>query len=226
MIEQKVLELSKKQPWNHLYKFPQGVHTIKEEWAGPGRNVNKWRRIEPIIDKLNPSGKTMLDVGCSDGYFSIMAAKKSMARVYGIDPDPVRIARASLAGDIYRLENIDFQASDLYDLKETEKFDIILALGLIHRVPDIDSCLNKLANLGTNVILEFKTLKGEKDECRYFGGETKSNKWNGLYYIPTKKYVINKMLSYGLSKYHIFEDASSALNFKRTIMLFTRGEVQ
>lgn len=221
-VKKMVKKFEKRGGWNHLYHFPCGTTTIKNPIHSPGFNTNKWSRLSPIIDTLSPQGKTLLDVGCSDGYFSIMSAQKDMLWVRGIDPDPDRIERANFAKDVYNLENVFFETYDLYDLNKSEPYDIVLGLGLIHRVPDIDSCLDTLSAIGRNVVLEFKTFNSEEDICRYHGGKTKSNKWNGLHYTPSKKYVIARMQNRGLSSYKIFEDSESRLNYKRTIILFTK----
>tara|TARA_R100000995_G_scaffold55826_3_gene27511 strand:+ start:1662 stop:2357 length:696 start_codon:yes stop_codon:yes gene_type:complete len=220
-IKEKVKKFKLEKSWNHLYEFPGGIKTVSNKVNSPGFNTNKWKRLDPIVESLSPKGKTMIDVGCSDGYFSIMSAKKEMSKVYGIDPDHTRIERANFAKDVYGLENTKFEVFDLYKLDEKNKFDIVLGLGLIHRVPNMDACLDKLAAIGKNIILEFKTLDSEESTYKYHGGNSKSNEWNGLHYTPTKKYVIDRMKKNGINGYHTYEDRKSGLNYKRTVMLFT-----
>ena len=142
--------------------------------------------------------------------------------VLGIDLDPLRVERSNFAKEIYDLKNIEFKVADLYELEDELKFDIVLGLGLIHRVPDIRLCLSQLASLGENIVLEFKTLNSSESRCEYHGGKTKSNKYNGLHYIPTKKYVIDSMLKYGFDEYDVIEDKNSGLNYKRTIIIFSK----
>ena len=227
-IQNKVEELKSlgNEEWNHLFEFPHNIKTISKINNSPGFNTNKWHRLKTIIEKLSPEGKTMLDVGCSDGYFSIMSAKKGLASVYGIDPDSTRIERANFAKEVYELSNVEFEVFDLYELDESKKFDIVLGLGLVHRVPNMDSCLDKLAAIGDNIILEFKTLVGEESTYKYHGGNTKSNEWNGLHYTPTKKYVIDRMADNGIKNHYVFEDRQSNLNYKRTIMLFAKEKIE
>ena len=194
-IREKLEQLKSGGDWNHLFNFPGNIRTIEASKVSlsPGFSVIKWKKIEPIINALAPEGKTMLDVGCSDGYFSIMCAEKNMLNVCGIDPDSDRIEKAIFAKDVYEIKNIEFKEYDLYKIDNNfPKFDIVLGLGLIHRVPDLELCLQKLALVGKNIILEFKYLDDNTSyDWHYHQGRTKSNKWNGLYYVPTKKYVIN-----------------------------------
>ncbi len=226
-IFKKVTELSKKGSWNHFYDFSNGVKTFDAPIKSPGYSPNKWARLKNIIDSLDPSGKTLIDVGCSDGFFSIMSARKNMSKVKGIDPDPLRIEKANFAKEVYDIKNVKFEVADLYKLPEgpDDQYDIVLGLGLLHRVPDLDKCIDKLCAIGKNIILEFKTLDEEEPKVVYHGGNSKSNEWNGLHYTPTKQYVIDRMASNGLPNFKTIEDNDSGLNYKRTIMLFSVEEV-
>ena len=225
-IKKRIGDLSEQEEWNHLYVFPGGIRTRDEDIESPGYNTHKWQRLKPVIEFLNPEGKTMLDVGCSDGYFSIMSANLGMKYVLGTDLDPLRVERSNFAKEVYNIKNVDFKLLDVYGLHPTPRFDIVLGLGLIHRVPDIDLCIKKLADIGENVIIEFKTLNSEEDICEYAGGKTKSNKYNGLHHIPTQKYVINKMKNHGFPNYYLIDDEYSTLKYKRTIALFSRSPVK
>ena len=167
-------------------------------------------------------GIKTFDVGCSDGYFSIMCAKKGMSHVKGVDPDALRIEKANFAKEVYDLKNVEFEVHDLYELPEDVEHDIVLGLGLLHRVPDLDGCIDKLAAIGKNIILEFKTLNQEGSTYKHHGGRSKTNKWNGLHCTPTKDYVINRMRSNGVGNHQIIDDVSSELNYKRTIILFSK----
>ena len=148
-----------------------------------------------------------------------------MNHVLGTDIDRLRIDRSNLAKQAYGLVNVEFRVQDLYDSPEDEKYDIVLALGLIHRVPDLSACLDKLAQIGNTLVLEFKTFNSEKEDIVYHGGKTKSNVYNALHYTPTKKYMIRNMSDRGFIEYKIFDDESSNLNYRRTIMVFSKEEL-
>ncbi len=223
-IESRVKELSKKEEWNHSYELPYDIRTRHTDVDSPGYNPNKWKRLEPILDSIGIENKSVLDIGCSDGYFSIECARKTSERVLGIDLDPFRIERANFINEIFGLSNVKFDVVDLYDIPE-DGFDVVLGLGLLHRVPDIDQCMKKIASIGRYALLEFKTLKGDSPLIEGGGGKTKSNQYNKLYSIPTQSYVINKMQEFGMSDYLIFGDFGS-LTYKRSIILFSRSRIE
>ncbi len=55
---------------------------INTEW----RSDWKWHRLQPHIDSLQ--NKTVLDVGCGNGYHCLRAYGEGAARVVGVDPSP------------------------------------------------------------------------------------------------------------------------------------------
>jgi len=223
-IQNKILEFSKEEDWNHQYIFQNGIKTRKTDINSPAYNLNKWARLDPIIERLEPVGKTVLDIGCSDGYYSIQCANKNMKHVVGIDPDPLRIKRANFAKDMLKVSNVEFKVEDLYKLKEDIQYDIILGLGLLHRIPNILECLEKMSKLSNLLILEFKTYNSINDICMSGGQEMKSNKYNKLHSIPTQTYVRKRMEELGY-KNNVFFNDSSHLRFKRTILVSSKKEV-
>lgn len=223
-IENRVRELSEKEDWNHSYELPYGIRTRRTDVDSPGYNPNKWERLLPILDSIGLNDKSVLDIGCSDGYFSIECARKTSESVLGIDLDPLRIERANFINEIFGLVNIKFGVVDLYDIPENN-FDIVLGLGLLHRVPDIDVCMKKIASIGQYALLEFKTLNEAAPILADGGGKTKSNQYNRLYSIPSQSYVISKMKEFGMPNYLLFDDRSSRLKYKRSIILFSKNGV-
>ena len=224
-ILKRVEEYSKDQEWNHFFIFPFGIETKKCETRSPGFNTNKWIRLEPILDRLNIKNKKILDVGCSDGYFSVQCAKKGAARVLGIDADELRIKRARFAKQVYELENVEFRNIDLYDEKlRSEKFNIVIGLGLLHRIPDIYSFLKIITDIGCVAILEFKAIRSYRAICKWGGGEVKSNKLNKLYFLPSVRFVMEILEEFGFNYHKVFKDRS-ALKYKRVILVSSRDEL-
>jgi cyclopropane fatty-acyl-phospholipid synthase-like methyltransferase len=225
-IQKRVEKLTEHGMWNCEYTFPYGIKTSTNpsHINSPGFNLNKWPRLKSILDDIGLDNKTIVDIGCGDGYYVIEAAKAGAKFCLGTDIDELRIKRGLLAKELLEVDNVDFKAVDLY--KDTlDKFDIVMGLGLLHRVPDIDKCIEKLASIGKYILLEFKTLDNPEPIKKNHGGKTKSNIYNGLWSTPTQSYIVTKMASFGFSNYKIYEDTKSGLNYKRTVMLFENEEI-
>ena len=74
-LRDKVLKLSEKGQWNCCFDFPFNIKTRTKHINSPGYNLNKWPRLSPILKNLLKNNKTVLDIGCGDGYYSIECAK-------------------------------------------------------------------------------------------------------------------------------------------------------
>ena len=100
-LEAKVTEYSKLEAWNHNYSFPFGINTNDKLKSSPGNNINKWKRLEKIFETINIKNKSIIDLGCSDGYYSNKCAELGAKNVLGIDLDNLRINRAIFASKIF-----------------------------------------------------------------------------------------------------------------------------
>ena len=91
LIKKNIKELSIDQPWNHNYNL-YGIYTNNNQKNSIGNNEIKWERIKKFVDFKD---KTVLDLACSDGYFSIQSLLNGSSNVKGIDLDNIRIKRAN-----------------------------------------------------------------------------------------------------------------------------------
>ena len=226
-IKKRVEELSTVQEWNHQYMLPFGIRTKKKDIESPGYNPNKWQRLLPIFASyIEDTIESCIDVGCSDGYYCIEGAKIfKNTHFTGLDLDPIRIERANFVKEVLEIDNVDFIHEDLYNLiSKNIQFDLVMGLGLLHRVPDLDKCIEDLAKTSKKyLILEFKSLGGEELTFLDHGGETKSNKLNGLYKTPTLNYVKEELRKLGFSCIYSTSEGSN-LKFPRTIMVGKKDE--
>lgn len=205
--------------WNHQYTFPNNIQTRKNNINSPAYNLNKWKRLKPIFDEIGVKNKTFLDVGCSDGYYSIELAKLGAKHVLGSDLDDLRIKRANFAKEVLNVNNVDFEVLDLYKIPENKFYDVTIGLGLLHRIPDMLPCLEKMSKISNTIIVEFKSYKNNEDTFLDHGGKSKSNSLNCLYKTPTILYVCNRLKELGNKKIKVYEDIDSHLNHPRTIIV-------
>tara|TARA_A100001515_G_scaffold75573_1_gene60114 strand:- start:462 stop:1148 length:687 start_codon:yes stop_codon:yes gene_type:complete len=208
--------------WNHQFCFPNDINTREKYIDSPGYNVNKWKRLLPIINALNPKDKTFLDIGCSDGFYSIEIAKMGAKSVTGTDLDELRIKRANFAKKVLGVKNVHFDMLDLYDTSNSDEYDVVIALGLLHRIPDMLTCLELMCKIGKTVLVEFKTYKSDDDVLYDHGGKTKSNDLNKLYKTPTIQYIMNRFYELGHKNIEVYEDVQSSLKYPRSIVVASK----
>jgi len=217
-LQIKVNELAEGGEWNCCYKFPHDISTRKTHINSLGYNLNKWKRLSPIINEIDLKDKTLIDIGCGDGYYAIECAKMGAKYVLGTDIDSLRIKRGILAKEVFNLSNIDFKCIDLYKDK-IEKFTVGMALGLLHRIPNIDECLEKLGTIADILVLEFKSYNTEKEVCLPLNSKSKSNEYNNLYSVPSVNYVKKVLKGFGFTLFSEYKDTTSSLNYKRPILV-------
>ena len=221
-LKKKVLELSKGDGmWNHYYNF-NGVES-RQITDQVGGNIKKWERMK-ILLKKNYKNKIILDVGCSDGFFSNQIAKMGAKKVYGIDSNKSRVERAKFASKILNIKSTNFYVKNFYDLKITKKkYDLILALGILHRVQDIYKFIEMCTKISHQVLFEFKTLDNEKPICEFIGTNKKTGMKSFFYFAPSINFVKKILVHLNFKKIDILEDNLSNLKYKRSIILASKN---
>lgn len=216
-IVKKIEFYSKKEKWNHRYIFQdQETRSVSENI---GDNEIKWKRISRILKNKDIKGKTILDIGCSDGYFSNKCAELGARKVLGLDFNRLRIKRAKFAAKTLNLNNSEFKYYDFYNLSNNKKFDVIMALGILHRVPEIYLFIKKISEITSKALIEFKTLDTEDEICKFVGETKQSGMNSSFYFAPSTNFLIKILKYHGFNKFEINKDTKSNLKFKRDIVL-------
>lgn len=76
-------------------------------------------------------GKRVVDIGCNFGTFSFMAAEKGARHVLGVDIDQRIIRGCEILKKLFRIENIDFVATDIRSLDRKQPFDMGMMIDFI-----------------------------------------------------------------------------------------------
>ncbi len=125
--------------WYHEFDFPGGF-SAKATTPDAGFHRKLWKFIEDELNKINFAGKTVLDIGCWDGYWSFYAERRGAAHVLATDDASQNWAGSkglALAKTLLnsRIETrLDVSIYDLTPIKD--RFDIILCLGVYYHLVD------------------------------------------------------------------------------------------
>jgi len=118
-------------PWFHNMNL-NGVQTAPEHFLGDYPAV-KWKRFAASLDQ-DLAGRSVLDIGCNAGFYSIEMKRRGAGRVVGIDSDEEYLAQARFAAEVNRLD-IAFHRLSVYDIGALgERFDIVLFLGVLYHL--------------------------------------------------------------------------------------------
>src|ERR1044071_3713104 len=119
-IGRRVAELG---DWFHNLDL-RGVKTAPNHFLGDYPEV-KWRRFAHAVP-TNLSGKSVLDVGCNAGFYSIEMKLRGAERVVGIDTDEKYLDQARFAARVNELE-IEFRNLSVYRIAVLRgRFDLVL----------------------------------------------------------------------------------------------------
>ncbi|RVD60182.1 TIGR04290 family methyltransferase [Mesorhizobium sp. M2D.F.Ca.ET.185.01.1.1] len=118
-------------PWFHNMELA-GVETAPDHFLG-NYPLIKWRKFADAIP-TDLSGKSVLDIGCNAGFYSIEMKKRGADRVLGIDFDQAYLAQARFAAEIADCD-IEFRELSVYDVASLgERFDIVLFMGVLYHL--------------------------------------------------------------------------------------------
>ena len=151
-IEQRIKELG---PWFHNMDL-QGVPTAPDHFLGD-YPAFKFRNFADALP-ADLHGKSVLDIGCNGGFYSIEMKRRGADRVLGIDFDEDYLAQARFAAEISELD-IEFRKLSVYKVAELhEKFDVVIFMGVLYHLRHPLLALDLLHEHVTRDLLLFQSL--------------------------------------------------------------------
>jgi tRNA (mo5U34)-methyltransferase len=127
-IQRRVHELG---DWFHNIDL-RGVKTAPHHFLGDYPAV-KWRRVADALP-ADLRGRTVLDIGCNAGFYSIEMKRRGAERVVGIDSDEDYLKQARFAAEVCGAD-LEFRELSVYDVAALgERFDIVLFLGVLYHL--------------------------------------------------------------------------------------------
>ena len=165
-IERHVRELGQ---WFHNIDL-RGVQTAPNHFLGDYPNI-KWRLFRHAVpERLD--GKTVLDVGCNAGFYSIEMKKRGAARVVAIDSDDVYLEQGRFAARISGYPDIEFRNLSVYDVAQLgESFDLVLFMGVLYHLRHPLLALDILHEHVVDDVLIFQSMQRGSKELMALDGD-------------------------------------------------------
>ena len=143
-------------PWFHNLDL-NGVPTAPEHFLGDYPAV-KWRRFADAIPR-DLTGKSVLDIGCNAGFYSMEMKRRGAARVLGIDFDEDYLRQARFAAEVNGLD-IEFRSLSVYDVGALgERFDVVLFLGVLYHLRHPLLALDLIRQHAMRELLVFQSMQ-------------------------------------------------------------------
>ncbi|MEH3047806.1 TIGR04290 family methyltransferase [Sphingomonas adhaesiva] len=121
-------------PWFHNIDLGDGVVTAPDHFLGdyPATKFGEFGGCLP--DDL--TGRTVLDIGCNAGFYSMEMKRRGAARVLGIDWDQRYLAQAQLAAEaLGYADSVEFRRLSVYDVAALgERFDLVIFMGVLYHL--------------------------------------------------------------------------------------------
>jgi tRNA (mo5U34)-methyltransferase len=119
-------------PWFHNINLG-GTWTAPDHFLGdyPGRKFQRFAQALPA----DLTGKSVLDIGCNAGFYSIEMKRRGAARVLGVDWDERYLAQARLAAEALAFDDVEFAKLSVYDVGSLgERFDVVIFMGVLYHL--------------------------------------------------------------------------------------------
>lgn len=125
--------------WYHEFDFPNGL-VARATTLDAEAHRRIWRFITSELDRIDFTGKSVLDLGCWDGYWSFYAERRGAEYVLATDDRSQNWAGS--AGVLLARELLDSSIDirldvSVYDAARVGRtFDIVLCLGIYYHLVD------------------------------------------------------------------------------------------
>ena len=166
-------------PWFHNIELPGGIATAPDHFLGDYPRF----KFETFADALpaDLTGKSVLDIGCNAGFYSVEMKRRGAARVIGIDADERYLDQARLVTEMLGFDGVEFHKLDVYDVGALgEKFDLVVFMGVLYHLRHPLLALDLVREHVAGDLMLFQTLQqgsGEvmeiADDHPFFDLETK-----------------------------------------------------
>jgi tRNA (mo5U34)-methyltransferase len=160
-IRTRVQELG---PWFHNLDL-KGVSTAPAHFLGDYPAV-KWRKFCDSIP-TDLTGKTVLDIGCNAGFYSLEMKRRGAERVVGIDTDEEYLVQGRFASEVRGLP-IEFHKISVYEVAALgERFDVVLFMGVLYHLRHPLLALDLIAEHVVGDLLVFQSMQRGSNEVEH-----------------------------------------------------------
>lgn len=226
-IKNKITQLGTEQPWHHNIELPYGIVTCPDRKETSAKNILKWARLEPVFQKMDLSNSRVLDIGCSEGYYSFEISRMGAKEVIALDLNELRLKKAEFVKEVKGIDNVTFKNINVVDISNSAMghFDLVMCFGFLHRFPDIFALLKKLTSMSDTIALEWKVpLEYQIDQpimtfaTNHFKG---CDQYNISHWYPTANCVIAVLERFGFTHHYPIQDGRD----KRVALISSRNSI-
>jgi tRNA (mo5U34)-methyltransferase len=182
---------------------------LESEWRGD----IKWQRIKNHIYFKN---KSVLDVGCGNGYFSCIFALNDAKVVLGLEPFLLFNYQFHFIKNLSNnLNNVLLAPLRLEELTVSAKFDLVFSMGVLYHHKSPITHLLELKNMLSDGKLILETLVVDGDEGYALTPEGRYAGMRNVWFIPSILTLKSWLKKCGFNKIQIISDDITDLTEQR-----------
>ena len=183
------------------FKWYQRIR-LSDELYTPG-SVKSEKRLQRIQLPMDLRGKSVLDIGCNEGFFAFEAERRGAAYVLAIDSDEMARKKFHIVKHLLK-SNVEFSFLSVTDLDECKvgRFDVTLFLSVFHHLKYPFLALDKVAAVTSEMaIMEFLVAGMDgAEEPLVFQRMTERGRRSLL---PTRRFLLETLERSGFAKVDI-----------------------
>ncbi len=182
--------------WFHDFDFPGGLTARSADTEGAVFHTILWSFIRERIRAVDLANKSVIDIGCWDGYFSFLAEELGARSVLAVDdfsqnwgtPACFRLAKELKKSNVSLVPDVS-----VYELsqKVPQKFDIVLFLGVYYHLHSPFTAFAQVRSVcheDSLVIIEVECIRNDDESFARFHLDNPR-----AMFIPTTK-LLREML--------------------------------
>ena len=207
-------------PWR---KGPYTVHDIHidTEW----RSDWKWDRVLPHISPLK--NRSVLDVGCGNGYHMWRMLGEGARLTVGIDPSHLFLVQfeaiRKLMGDDQRAHLLPL---GIEQLPKLEAYDTVFSMGVLyHRRSPLDHLIQLKDQLVSGGELVLETLVIEGDENAVLVPVDRYAQMRNVYFFPSARALKRWLEQVGFEDVRIVDENVTTVGEQRTTEWMTHNSL-
>jgi 2-polyprenyl-3-methyl-5-hydroxy-6-metoxy-1,4-benzoquinol methylase len=151
MTEEEVARRAKDYFWHYPFQFGKVfIEADDVHFRGlDGRHRQRYFHLfPPLLDLLGGSleGKTVLEIGCNAGFWTIQSRRAGASSVLGLDTSQKNVEQAAFIRDVIGLDGIEYRVGNAYEVSRDTlgEFDLTLFLGLLYHIDKPIEALERL----------------------------------------------------------------------------------
>lgn len=185
---------------------------IDAEW----RSDFKWRRLR---DEIAPLGdRTVLDVGCGNGYYALRMLGSGARLIIGIEPTLLYVCQFLAIQRLGNIESVHVLPLRLHELPaESRSFDTTFSMGVLYHQRDPLEHLQQLLDTlrpGGELVMETLILPGAESAIRT--PENRYARMRNIWHLPTVAALEDWLSQAGFCNIRAVDVSSTTIAEQRT----------